>query len=272
MRTHDSGASQKPDGSLTRRNLFAAAAVVASALGATALGARRAHAGPGGTVGGGGTTGQCYLSGTHILTPDGPREISQLRIGDSVITHSGAAKPIKWIGRNRFERQCDGSWPANALPVKVARFALDGQSPSADLYLSAGHALYVDGLLIQVGSLVNGETITFDTAADRQVLEYFHLELDVHDVIFAEGAAAETFLPSADHKLFDNWREYEALYGGQPLGEAKPFAAEIRLSGARSHLRSRLRSAVSPWVDRRQPFDIVRDRLEQRAEALRPAA
>ena len=269
MRTQDSEASQKPDGSLTRRNLFAAAAVVASALGASALGARRANAGPGGTVGGG---GQCYLAGTHILTPDGPREISQLKIGDSVITYSGQAQPIKWIGRNRFVRQSDGTWPANALPVKVARFALDGQSPSADLYLSAGHALYVDGLLIQVGSLVNGETVTLDRAADRQVLEYFHLEVAGHDVIFAEGAAAETFLPSADHKLFDNWREYEALYGGGLPGQGKPFAAEIRLSGVRSHLRSRLRSAFAPWVDRRQPFDIVRDRLEQRAQALRPAA
>jgi hypothetical protein len=264
MRTHDSEASQKPDGSLTRRNLFAAAAVVASALGASALGARRANAGPGGTV----TTGQCYLAGTHILTPDGPREISHLQIGDSVITYSGQAKPIKWIGRNRFVRQSDGTWAPNALPVKVARFALDGHSPSADLYLSAGHAVYVDGLLIQVGSLVNGTTIAHDPAADRQVLEYFHIELAEHDVVFAEGAATETLLPSADHKLFDNWREYEALYGAAPVAPARPFATEIHLTGARAHLGSRLRSAVSPWIDRRQPFDVVRDRLEQRAQAL----
>ena len=157
--------------------------------------------------------GQCYLAGTHILTPDGPREIGQLSIGDRVTTLSGDAKPIKWIGRNRFVRQSDGTWAPNALPVKVARFALDGHSPSADLYLSAGHAVYVDGLLIQVGSLVNGTTIAHDPAADRQVLEYFHIELAEHDVVFAEGAATETLLPSADHKLFDNWREYEALYG-----------------------------------------------------------
>jgi hypothetical protein len=268
MRTHDGEASQKPDGSLTRRNLFAAAAVVASALGASALGARRASAGPGGTVGGGGTGGQCYLAGTHILTPDGPREIGLLSIGDRVTTLSGDAKPIKWIGRNRFVRQADGTWPSNALPVKVARFALDGHSPSADLYLSPGHAVYVDGLLIQVGSLVNGTSIARDPAADRQVLEYFHIELAEHDVVFAEGAATETLLPSADRRLFDNWREYEALYGAEPVAPARPFATEIHLSGARAHLRSRLRSAVSPWIDRRQPFDVVRDRLEQRAQAL----
>ena len=65
--------TEKPDGSVTRRSLFAAAAVAASAIGALALGARRANAGPGGTVGGGGV--QCYLAGTHILTPDGPRDV-----------------------------------------------------------------------------------------------------------------------------------------------------------------------------------------------------
>ena len=113
---------------------------------------------------------------------------------------------------------------------------------------------------------------TSDPAADREVLEYFHIELAEHDVVFAEGAATETLLPSADHKLFDNWREYEALYGAEPVAPAKAFAAEIQLSGARAHLGSRLRSAVSPWVDRRQPFDVVRDRLEQRAQALKAAA
>jgi hypothetical protein len=187
---------QERGGSLTRRNLFAAATVVVSAIGATALGATRASAGPGGTVGGGG--GQCYLAGTLILTPDGPRDVSQLKIGDSVVTYSGKAKPIKWIGRNRFVRKSHENWSSHVMPIKVARFALDGQAPSADLYLSAGHAIYLDGILIQVGSLINDETITRDPAADCEVLEYLQIELADHDVIFAEGAATETLLPSAD--------------------------------------------------------------------------
>jgi hypothetical protein len=269
MQKHRGSVEQELGGSLTRRNLFAAATVVVSAIGATALGATRASAGPGGTIGGG---GQCYLTGTRILTPDGPRDVSQLRIGDSVVSYSGKAKPIKWIGRNRFVRKSDESWSTNVMPVKVARFALDGQTPSADLYLSAGHAIYLDGLLIQVGSLINGETIARDPAADREVLEYLQIELADHDVIFAEGAATETFLPSADRKLFDNWREYDALYGAVPIAQAKAFASETYLAGTRSQLRSRLRSAFSPWIDRRQPFDVVRDRIEQRAEVLRAAA
>ena len=83
-------------------------------------------------------------------------------------------------------------------------------------------------------------------AADREVLEYLQIELADHDVIFAEGAASETLSPSADRKLFDNWQEYEALYGAEPVTEAKAFMSEIYLSGGRAQLRSRLRSAFSP--------------------------
>jgi hypothetical protein len=264
-----SKAEQELSGSLTRRNLFAAATGLVSAIAAIKLGTTRASAGPGGTVGGG---VQCYLAGTLILTPEGPRDVRSLKIGDNVVSYSGKAKPIKWIGRNRLVRKSDETWPTNVMPIKVARFGLDGQTPSADLYLSAGHAIYLDGMLVQVGSLINGETITRDPAAHCEVLEYFQIELADHDVIFAEGAATETLLPSADHKLFDNWQEYEVLYGAEQASEARAFASEIHLSGGRAHLRSRLRSAFSPWMDRRQPFDVVRDRLEQRAAFLKTAA
>jgi len=277
MQEHRNSVDQERKSSLTRRNLFAAATVLASGIGTLALGTGRAQAGPGGTVGGsnpGGTVGgvNCYLSGMRILTSDGPVDVSQLKIGDRVITFSGKEKPIKWIGRTRFERKSNESWPTNVMPVKVARFALDGRAPNADLFLSEGHAIYLDGLLIQAGSLINGKTITRYSAVDREVLEYFQIELTDHDVVFAEGAATDTFLPSLDRKLFDNWREYDALYGAEPLSNTTPFAPEICLTSRSLLLRSRLRSAFSPWIDRRQPFDVVRDRIEQRAEAIKAAA
>ena len=154
------------------------------------------------------------------------------------------------------------------MPVKVARFALDGHTPSADLYLSAGHGIYLDGMLVQVGSLINGETITRDSAADREVLEYFQIELADHDVIFAEGAATETLLPSADHKLFDNWQEYEALYGAEPVRARQavrlgdPSVRRVALTCARgcaapsrlgSTGASRSTSCATAWSSARKP-------------------
>jgi hypothetical protein len=195
-----------------------------------------------------------------------------LKIGDVVVTHSGDAKPIKWIGRRRLRREGINRWPADVVPIKVARFALSDEAPHADLFLSPGHALYLDGLLIQVGSLVNGHTIVTCAPIGTDVLDYFQIELFDHDVIFAEGAAAETLLASADRKLFDNWAEFDALYGGEMMAEPVPFAPEVSVTGGRVQLRSRLRSALSPWIDKREPFDIVRDRIETRAEDMKRAA
>jgi hypothetical protein len=46
----------------------------------------------------------------------------------------------------------------------------------------------------------------------------------------------------------------------------------LGFDGGRSQLRSRLRSAVSLVVDRRQPIDVIRDTLEERGLELARAA
>ena len=56
--------------------------------------------------------------------------------------------------------------------VKVARFALDGQTPHSNLYLSLGHALYLRGLLIPVKDLVNGRSIVAGQHASAFTLDY----------------------------------------------------------------------------------------------------
>jgi hypothetical protein len=44
------------------------------------------------------------------------------------------------------------------------------------------------------------------------VIEYFHIELDGHDVILAEGAAAETFADFGSRGMFHNAAEYAVRY------------------------------------------------------------
>ena len=70
--------------------------------------------------------------------------------------------------------------------------------------------MFLDGVLVPAGCLVNGTTITQERVRDR--VDYSHLELDSHDVILAEGAPSESFLDDDSRGLFHNAAEYAALY------------------------------------------------------------
>src|SRR5690606_10030765 len=115
------------------------------------------------------------------------------------------------------------------------------------LYLSQAHAVLLDGKLMPAGRLVNGRTIVLERAADLAVLDYFNLELDAHDVVLAEGAPVETFLSrDGNREMFDNFIEYERLYGAETVVPAA-FAPLVAQGGRAGRIRSRLRG-VFPAV------------------------
>jgi Ca2+-binding RTX toxin-like protein len=151
----------------------------------------------------------CYASGTFILTVDGEVPIEDLAIGDQVITLAGEARPIRWIGRRAY----DGRFIAGnrqALPICISAGALGDGVPARDLWLSPAHSLYVDGVLVPSEHLVNGATVV--QAESVEAVEYFHIELDRHDVIFADGAPAESYVDCENRLMFANGGEYERLY------------------------------------------------------------
>jgi len=260
----------KPNLNTSRRNFIAGASVLAGALVATAVSGKRALAQqpPGCDLGNPNVESHnpnchCFLAGTCVATPDKVVAIEELRIGDLVLTVSRRPKPIKWIGRNHYTRQPSQAWNPDVPPVKVSRFALDDATPCRDLYLSPGHAIYLHGLLIPVENLVNGRSIIVDQRANAVTLDYYHIELEEHDVVLAEGTPAETF-GGRDHSGFDNAEEYEMLYGSS-LAPTRTFAPLVSLNGGRQQLRSRLRSAIAPIYDVRQPLDVIRDHIYSRA-------
>src|SRR4029077_4900016 len=110
-------------------------------------------------------------------------------------------------------RAYDGRFIAGnrqVLPIRVAAGAIADGVPARDLLVSPEHALCVDGGFRPARCLVNGVTIRKVDLVDS--LEYFHIELDSHDVIFAEGAAAETFVDVGSRAGFHNCAEFPALY------------------------------------------------------------
>src|SRR6185295_15646960 len=71
------------------------------------------------------------------------------------------------------------------------------------------------GVLIPVEHLVNHRSILWDDAA--RVVEYYHIELADHDVLFAEGAPAESYYDANNRAFFQNTREGSEAAGARPI-------------------------------------------------------
>jgi len=157
----------------------------------------------------------CYCPGTLIQTKRGQKKVEMLKIGDKVTTMSGAERPIKWLGRRSYSgRFVMGR--KDILPVCIKAGALGDNVPKRDLWISPNHAMYLDGLLIEAKDLVNGVSIVQAESVEK--VEYFHVELESHDVIIAEGALSESFIDDDSRGMFHNAYEYRSLYPGAATG------------------------------------------------------
>jgi hypothetical protein len=149
-----------------------------------------------------GVTVACFRRGTHLETIDGEVTIERLRVGDLVRTASGPARAIRWIGHRATETATLPD-PREAWPVRIAAGAFAPGLPRRDLWLSPRHAVLIESpqgaRLVPIIRLANGGSIA-QTPAER--VEYWHVELDGHDVIAAEGLACETYLDTGTRGAF----------------------------------------------------------------------
>ncbi|HUW79980.1 MAG TPA: Hint domain-containing protein, partial [Acidocella sp.] len=143
----------------------------------------------------------CFAAGTRILTVRGEIAVEDLKEGDVVITHAGEEQPIIWIGRREVDIAAHRR-PETLRPVIIEPGALGDGVPARRLVVSPDHALFLDGVLVPAKELLNWTSIRQDITATR--VTYYHVELARHDIIFAEGMPAETYLDTGHRGVFDN--------------------------------------------------------------------
>ena len=155
-------------------------------------------------------TPECFLTGTRILTASGYKLVEELQIGDKVQTAEGELVDVKWIGYQTIDPNALAI-PLRGNPVLVKAGALENNLPARDLYLSPDHSLFIDGLLINAGALVNGVSIVQTEPTETFV--YHSVELENHALLTVEGTLAESYMPHhEDRANYDNGSEYERLY------------------------------------------------------------
>ncbi len=139
----------------------------------------------------------CFTSGTLIATENGHVAIDDLVVGDMVETMDHGLQPIRWIGSTK--RKAVGK----LAPVLIRKGALGNER---DLRVSQQHRMLLKGYqaevlfgedaqLLSAKSLVNGSSVAIDEGGE---VEYFHMMFDQHEIVFAEGAASESFHPGVE--------------------------------------------------------------------------
>jgi hypothetical protein len=166
----------------------------------------------------------CYLKGTLIKTTSGDRKIEELAIGDLLVTAEGHVRSVKWVGRMSYKKS-ERDWQRSVLPVQISAGALGRGLPTRDLFVSQKHKLFIDNMLVAAEDLLNGETIKISAQSAIQKLQYFHIALETHDAILAEGQPAETLRTDAENReKFENFAEYLNLYPHEDGKKLAPFA------------------------------------------------
>ena len=146
-------------------------------------------------------TPPCLARGTLVETLSGNVPVESLSVGDQVVTASGP-RPIKWIGSTKL--RCAGApWAESIAPIMITRGAFADNAPSKELIVSPGHGIGISILghvIVPAGLLVNGSSIT---TSYPEWVEYWHVELDQHDLITAQGMLVESYLDVGNRNLFD---------------------------------------------------------------------
>ena len=133
---------------------------------------------------------------THIMTIKGEVPVENLKAGDMIVTRDRGMQPLLWVGKV--------TPPASR---KAVYFSENSINNSRDMMLCPNQLVALKGskallhygqreVLIAAHTFVNGSTIRL---VDTRQQPFYQLLLENHQVIYAEAAAVESYLPSVQN-------------------------------------------------------------------------
>lgn len=157
----------------------------------------------------------CFAQGTLISTPLGDLAVERLAAGDLIHLLSSEVASITWIGHRVMDCRRQPN-PKDVWPVRIHANAFGEGKPRHDLWLSPDHSVFVDDVLIPIRYLLNGASIAQEPCDE---VTYWHIELEQHGVILAEGLPCESYLDTGNRGTFDN--------GGRTVHLHPDFALKV---------------------------------------------
>jgi hypothetical protein len=184
----------------------------------------------------------CFVTGTRIATPHGECPVERLQAGNRVLLAHGGTARVVWLGHRRVDCRRHPR-PLDVLPVRIVTGAFGHGAPAYDLWLSPDHAVFIGGDLIPVRYLINGASIAQHLVPN---VTYWHVELQRHAVLLAEGLPCESYLDTGNRAAFANGaREVMAhpdfVRGVREANACARLVCEGQaLAAAQAHLLARL--------------------------------
>lgn len=186
----------------------------------------------------------CFLTDTRIATPDGDVAVQDLKVGDLIRTEAGRDVAVKWVGRQTVMTRFGAA--ERLMPVRFAAGSLGNGLPHSDLTVTADHGMLLDGVICHAGALVNGTTI-FQVPLAEMGAQYtvFHVETEEHEILVANGAMAESFIDNVSRTVFDNYAEFETLYGDVPEIAELPLPRAMSARQVPASVKARLTARIA---------------------------
>jgi hypothetical protein len=189
------------------------------------------------------------MSGTLIDTPSGEVPVETLKPGDMVFTPTGP-QAVKFLGKTT--RKASELKTQAKMPIRINKNSLGTHLPIRDTYCTPSHAFVVDDCLVEARALANNESIAnIEKWPDIVPIIYFSIELEDHQLVWANGLLTETYYSNwtstgFSREAWDNYSTYLEMYQeSKPMNELPmpriPFARQLPL-----RIREQLSLASGP--------------------------